>query len=129
MNKLTLLLAVFVGSGVGGLLRYLFGSGMIFLVGRSFPLGTLLINVIGSFLIGVFFEIAVNSPHEALIRALVMIGILGGFTTFSTFSLDALTLLEEGKILFALLYVLGSVAISLFAVFLGVTVMRLKAGA
>ncbi len=128
MNKLTLLLAVFLGSGFGGLLRYLFGSGMIFLVGRGFPLGTLLINVIGSFLIGVFFEIAVNSTHEALIRALVMIGILGGFTTFSTFSLDALTLLEEGKILFALLYVLGSVAISLFAVFLGVTVMRLKAG-
>ncbi len=128
MNKLTLLLAVFLGSGVGGLLRYLFGSGMILLVGRSFPFGTLLINVIGSFLIGVFFEIAVNSPHEALIRALIMIGILGGFTTFSSFSLDTLTLLEEGKILFALLYVLGSVAISLFAVFLGVTVMRLKGG-
>lgn len=127
MSRLALLLAVFIGSGVGGVLRYLFGSGMVLLAGRGFPFGTLLINIIGSFLIGIFFEMAMSSPHEALIRSFVMIGLLGGFTTFSTFSLDTLTLLEEGKILFALLYVVGSVAISLFAVFLGVTVMRLKA--
>lgn len=115
-GKLLGFFLVFIGSGIGGLLRH--GAGLVFLrfLGPSFPYGTLMINVLGSALmgliIGLFASIKLNYPDA---RLFLTTGVIGGFTTFSTFSLDAVTLWERGEILAAFGYVLASVALSLAA--------------
>ena len=98
-------LLVFVGGGTGALLRYL----VSLLVDK--PIGTLAINVAGSFLIGLLVAIPAGN-----LRLLLAVGLLGGFTTFSAFSLDALRLWQRGEPMLALVYVLASVLLSLAAV-------------
>ena len=90
----------------------------------SFPWGTLLVNFIGSFCIGMMFQITLKWNMDERIAGMVMLGILGGFTTFSTFSLETLRLLEGGNILFALLNILLSVTACVFAAWLGKLVIR-----
>ena len=95
---------------------------MACLTGPQFPWGTLLINVLGSFVIGLFGALtgsrgAVSVPPD--IRVFVMVGICGGFTTFSSFSLQTLELLQSGEILSAGSYILGSVVLCLLAVWVG----------
>ncbi len=104
-----------LGGAAGSILRYL----MVSAIGA--PLGTAAVNVAGSFAIGVLF-VALGS-REAW-QFLLMTGLLGGFTTFSAFSLDTLKLVETGQPMQAVAYVLGSVALSLIAVALGVTLAR-----
>ena len=93
--------------------------------GSSFPLGTFSVNILGSFLIGVFFVVLAEKAQLAEPwRPLVTVGFLGAMTTFSTFSLDALLLFEQGHYNTALFYIVSSVALCLFAAFAGMQVTR-----
>ena len=108
---------VAIGSAVGGVARYLIGSGMQRF--STFPWGTLVVNVTGSFIIGWFARYAVAHSVRPEIRGLIAIGICGGFTTFSAFSYESMALLREGQWLRAGAYIAGSVVLSLLAVFAG----------
>lgn len=104
-----------LGGAVGSILRYL----MVSAIGA--PLGTAVVNVLGSFIIGVLFVVLGSRDSW---QVLLMTGLMGGFTTFSAFSLDTLKLVEAGQPLQAAAYVMGSVALSLIAVALGVALTR-----
>jgi CrcB protein len=123
---------VIVGSGLGGLARYWLATLMTALTGPDFPWGTLLINVIGGFVIGLFAAVlgggglfghalGVEGRLGALVdlRAFVMVGLCGGFTTFSAFSLQSLELMQAGRYGPALGYMAGSVLACLVAVWTG----------
>ena len=119
-------LLVAVGGALGSVARY--GTGV--LVGKgwdsAFPLATMLINVAGSLAMGLFIGyITRTTPAwQADARLFVAVGIFGGFTTFSSFSLDAISMLERGEIAPALLYVVGSVVVGIAALYAGLVVMR-----
>jgi len=114
---------VALGGAVGAVLRYLGVLGAARWLGAGFPYGTLAVNVAGSFLIGVVFS-ALTAREAMHLAPFLTVGVLGGFTTFSAFSLDALILWERGAAGLAAAYVLASVALSLGAVGLGVIVVR-----
>lgn len=118
--------AVALGGALGAVSRYAVNGLLFPLYGHKFPLATLVINVGGSLLMGVFYvliiERGVLSPEW---RNFLMVGILGAFTTFSTFSLDAMALWQNGHLLLALAYVLGSVVLSLAGLALAITLTRL----
>lgn len=107
---LTTLLAVAAGGALGAVGRYLVMSGVGHVIGHGFPWGTLAVNIVGSFAMGVLIELLalVWSPPAEL-RALLVVGFLGAFTTFSTFSLDAWILVQRGATLAAAGYVAASV--------------------
>ncbi len=119
-------LLVGIGGALGSMARY--GTGV--LVGRlwapSFPLATLLINIAGSLPWGLFIGYLANGTPawQADARLFVAVGIFGGFTTFSSFSLDAIVLLEQGEIVQALAYVLISVVVAIAALYAGLLVTR-----
>lgn len=122
---MTHILLVAAGGALGSVLRYLVGLWTLRSFGPSFPWGTLTVNITGSFLIGVFAEmIARKFGASAEIRVFLITGILGGYTTFSAFSLDAITLFERGEPVTALIYVASSVLLSAVAVFAGLALMR-----
>ncbi|SFD59719.1 CrcB protein [Sulfitobacter brevis] len=115
---------VALGGAVGATLRYLFGVGVMRLTGPTdFPLAIVTVNIIGSFLMGVF---VVAAAHRGLthLSPLVMTGVLGGFTTFSAFSLETVNLIERGQITNAALYVLASVVLSVLGLTLGLWLAR-----
>jgi len=115
---------VALGGAIGAACRYLLGVGLFRLTGPAdFPLAILSVNVIGSFLMGVFVVIA---AHKGLthLGPFVMTGILGGFTTFSAFSLEAVTLMERGQIAAAGVYVGLSVGLSIGGLMLGLWMAR-----
>ena len=117
-------LQVALGGAIGAVLRYLAGIGIVRLVGHTaFPLGVLTVNVVGSFAMGLFIGLA---AHRGLthLSPLVATGILGGFTTFSAFSLEAVTLYERGALGLAAVYVLGNVVLSILALFAGLALSR-----
>ncbi|MBC7156902.1 MAG: CrcB family protein [Rhodobacteraceae bacterium] len=114
---------VALGGAVGAVLRHLGVLGAARWLGAGFPYGTLAVNVAGSFLIGVVFS-ALTAREAMHLAPFLTVGVLGGFTTFSAFSLDALILWERGAAGLAAAYVLASVALSLGAVGLGVIVVR-----
>jgi CrcB protein len=117
-------LQVALGGAVGAVLRYLTGIGMIRLLGHgAFPLPILTVNVAGSFVMGVFVVAAANRGLTYL-SPLVMTGFLGGFTTFSAFSLEAVTLYERGDLGQAALYVALSVALSIGGLMAGLWLAR-----
>jgi CrcB protein len=120
-----LYLIVFLGAGLGGALRHGVNVGAARLFGYGFPVGTFLVNVIGSFAMGLlagFFVYKAGIPQH--VRLFLTTGILGGFTTFSTFSLDAALLIERHSLGMALGYVVGSVAAAIAALFFGLAVFR-----
>jgi CrcB protein len=122
---MTHILLVAAGGALGSVLRYLVGLWTLRSFGPSFPWGTLTVNITGSFLIGVLAEvIARKFGASAEMRVFLITGILGGYTTFSAFSLDAITLLERGEAVTALIYVASSVLLSALAVFAGLVLMR-----
>ncbi|MCY4358077.1 MAG: fluoride efflux transporter CrcB [Gammaproteobacteria bacterium] len=113
------------GGALGALSRYWLGSAVQGLTGSNFPLGTFMVNVLGSFLIGLLFiALSERILLAETLRPLIVIGFLGAMTTFSTFSLDALLLLQNGHYNSAFLYVLGSVAICLLAASAGLFLAR-----
>jgi CrcB protein len=120
-----LYLIVFMGAGIGGALRHGVNVGAARLFGFGFPSGTLIVNVVGSFLMGlVAGYFASRAGFGQQMRLFLTTGILGGFTTFSAFSLDAALLIERHSYGLAAGYVVGSVAASLTALFLGLAVFR-----
>ncbi|MFN7093961.1 MAG: fluoride efflux transporter CrcB [Burkholderiales bacterium] len=100
-------LLIFLGGGIGCLLRYWISNSMYSLFGRNFPYATLIVNCSGSFLMGLLLSIILEHfpNHVPYLRALLLIGFLGGYTTFSSFSIETLTLIETGEWLYALLNV------------------------
>ena len=118
-------LIVFIGAGVGGALRHGVNIGAARLFGTGLPWGTLTVNVVGSFVMGLITEYwALKSGLPQPVRLFLTTGIIGGFTTFSTFSLDTAVLWERGQSLATLAYVLGSVVVSISALFAGLAVVR-----
>lgn len=119
------ILLVAIGGATGSVLRYLVGHWSLRHFGPAFPWGTLIVNIVGSFAIGFLAEFIarrMNAPAE--MRLLLVTGFLGGFTTFSAFSLEALVLFERGAVATAAAYVIGSVAVSLAAVVAGLALGR-----
>ncbi|WP_368186382.1 fluoride efflux transporter CrcB [Aestuariibius sp. HNIBRBA575] len=117
------LLQVALGGAIGASARYLTSVGVGRLFGTGFPWATIGVNVIGSFLMGVLI-VALAHFSQTRLGPFLMTGILGGFTTFSAFSLDAVALYERGQIGAAGLYVIASVVVSLAALALGLWITR-----
>jgi CrcB protein len=120
-----LYLVVFIGAGIGGALRHGVNVGAARLFGYGFPSGTFIVNLVGSFLMGLLAGYFVFRPGIGQHwRLFLTTGVLGGFTTFSSFSLDAALLIERHSFGLAAGYVVGSVAASLSALFFGLAVFR-----
>lgn len=117
---------ILLGGALGALLRFLVSNGVYGLFGKSFPYGTLAVNVLGSFLIGLLtlYFVEREMLSSVLARGLI-VGVLGAFTTFSTFSLDTFNLIEEGKLWLAGANALLNVSLCVLAVWLGVQVGKL----
>ncbi|WP_417694501.1 fluoride efflux transporter CrcB [Roseibium sp.] len=120
------LLLVMLGGGIGAGGRHLFGLFALRLLGSGFPFGTLGVNVVGSLVMGLFIGWMAKTDMGGLqdLRYFFATGLLGGFTTFSSFSLDTVFLWERGDTVLALAYVALSVALSIAAVFAGLMLMR-----
>ena len=120
-----LYLIVFLGAGIGGALRHGVNVGAARLLGYGFPFGTLVVNIAGSFLMGVLAGYFAFRPGIGQhMRLFLTTGVLGGFTTFSAFSLDAALLVERHSYGMAAGYMVGSVAASLSALFFGLALFR-----
>ncbi|EJT05377.1 fluoride efflux transporter CrcB [Rhizobium sp. CCGE 510] len=118
-------LLVAVGGAIGSLLRYYVGQWTLRLMGPAFPWGTLAVNIVGCFVIGVFSELIARRFNASVeLRLLLITGFLGGFTTFSAFSLDAISLFERGEAVAGGIYIVASVGLSMAAVMSGLAVMR-----
>lgn len=119
------LVLVAIGGAIGASLRHLVNLTALRIVGAGFPWGTFAINIAGSLAMGVFIELLArrfNASNE--LRLFVATGILGGFTTFSAFSLDFAVLWQRGEVFSAFGYAFGSVIISILALFLGLWLAR-----
>jgi CrcB protein len=113
-------LAVLAGAGLGGLARFALGTWIMTKYGGRFPMGTFVINVTGSFLIGLLMTLMTErwQPHPNL-RLFLVVGVLGGYTTFSSFEYETLQAARSGERWLGLLYVVASVAAGYVAVWLG----------
>ena len=120
-------LLIFLGAGAGGVSRFWVSNLSYWLLGRQFPYGTLIVNVSGCFLMGIFFVLLLERVDGIgpQLRSLLLIGFLGGYTTFSSFSIETLNLFESGASLSAVLNILLSVMLCLSATWLGVIGGRL----
>jgi fluoride exporter len=120
-----LYIIVFLGAGIGGALRHGVNVAAVRLFGYGLPFGTLIVNIVGSFLMGLLAGYFAFRPGIGQhMRLFLTTGILGGFTTFSAFSLDAALLVERHSYGLAVGYVVGSVAASLAALFFGLALFR-----
>ncbi len=125
MNAIATFLAIGAGGAIGAMSRHGVNILSVKIMGHGFPYGTLSVNLIGSFLMGVLVIIFATlwQPPEAL-RVLIITGFLGAFTTFSTFSLDFVTLIERHNYIAGGSYLAASVILSIAALFAGMTLMR-----
>ena len=121
-NIMTETFLIFMGAGIGGVLRYWVSSSIYFLLGRQFPYGTLVVNVSGCFLMGLLFVLTLErfDSMASEMRALLLIGLLGGYTTFSSFSIETILLFENGNGISAIMNVLISVLVCILATWVGV---------
>ena len=120
-----LLLLASAGGALGAGARYLAYTEVTRIWGAAFPWGTLIINVSGSLLIGMLMAILLIKLPDAIgLRIFLVTGVLGGFTTFSAFSMEFVALMERSEITYALLYAAGSVVLSIAACWLGLSVTR-----
>jgi CrcB protein len=116
---------VALGSGIGGAVRLLLGGWVQDRFGWSFPVGTLMINISGSLLLGFLLHYSLETPAMgADVRAFLTTGLCGGYTTFSTFSYETMRLVEDGEYRRAALYVALSIGLALFATACGIVVAR-----
>jgi CrcB protein len=120
-----LLIAIAVGGAFGAIARYKITSWMGGLGGTGFPWGTLFVNVAGGLLMGLVLEgLASRGQTDPALKAFLLTGMLGAFTTFSAFSLDVVTLVERQQLLLAGGYVTASVGASVVALFMGILIKR-----
>ncbi|MEM8743367.1 MAG: fluoride efflux transporter CrcB [Pseudomonadota bacterium] len=120
-----MILMVALGGAAGAVGRYLVGVGATRFIGSGFPWGTLIVNVVGSLIMGALIAaIALRYSISNEMRAFLTVGILGGFTTFSAFSLDFAVLIERKEFGLAMLYLGSSVGLSILALFVGLTIAR-----
>jgi len=122
MGTPTTWLAVALGGALGSLARYWLAAAMTMLTGPRFPWGTLLINILGSFIIGLVAGVTLVPARLSMhpdLRIFLMVGVCGGFTTFSAFSLQTLELLQSGEVLPATGYVVGSVVLCILGAWFG----------
>lgn len=119
------ILLIALGGALGSVARYLVGKASLVLWGPDFPWGTFIVNLAGSLAIGIVAGILAHFTQWSQdVKHFVIIGVLGGFTTFSAFAFDAVNLYERGAYGLALFYVLGSVMISILAVAAGLSLVR-----
>jgi CrcB protein len=118
-----ILLLIAIGGAIGSVLRYVIGRAVQGLSATGFPVGTLVVNIVGCFLIGVFVRFLLNTQTSPELRALLVVGFCGGFTTFSTFSYETVGLIEGGDYARAASYVVASVVICILATFAGMAAM------
>tara|TARA_B100000700_G_scaffold276296_1_gene322743 strand:+ start:13306 stop:13671 length:366 start_codon:yes stop_codon:yes gene_type:complete len=118
-----IILSVAIGGAIGSLLRY-YISTISFLSNSIFPFSTFLVNISGSFIIGVLFFLLKDTNND-LLKSFLTVGFLGGFTTFSAFSGDVLELFHNDQHLISIIYICGSVTISLLAVYLGFWITKI----
>ena len=125
-NEMFRNILVFVGGGIGAVFRYLLSGWVYRVIGTDFPYGTLAVNVIGCFIIGLFLTMAEDrfliSPS---FRIFFAVGVLGGFTTFSTFSFETVGLLKDGAVAIGLLNVAVSIVVGLTATWVGTLAGRI----
>ena len=122
---MSILLSIFLGGGVGALLRFIISEKTNRLFLSSFPFGTIVVNVLGAFLMGLvvsYFADKVNVSQN--IKMFLTIGFLGGFTTFSTFNLDFYQLFSNGEILASLLYLFVTFTFTVIAFYLGLSLFK-----
>jgi CrcB protein len=120
-----ILLAVGVGGGIGALLRYFVASAVQSAAWPGYPWGIFVVNITGGLAMGLIVELsALKMQISPEMRAFLTTGILGGYTTFSTFSLDSVLLIERGQYVSAATYVAGSTVLSILAVFAGMWAVR-----
>ncbi|WP_342640140.1 fluoride efflux transporter CrcB [Rhodoligotrophos ferricapiens] len=125
MQSLWPYLVVFIGGGVGSAARHGVNRAALHLIGPGFPAGTMAVNIAGCFIMGLIAGLfAFNTEAPQWLRLCLMTGVLGGFTTFSAFALDASLLYERGDLAIAAVYVLGSVVLSIAALFAGLAIIR-----
>ena len=118
-------MAIAVGGAIGAVARHYASGQVMRLVGMGFPFGTLLVNVVGSFAMGALVEaMALRWSVGPELRGFLTVGVLGAFTTFSTFSLDFVVLTERGQLGFAVLYAVVSVVLSVAGLFAGMHLLR-----
>ncbi|MDZ7754439.1 MAG: fluoride efflux transporter CrcB [Gammaproteobacteria bacterium] len=119
------LVAIAAGGALGAVMRYGVSTAVYALAGRGFPYGTLVVNVGGSAVMGLLFVLLVERMDvDAVWRAALLVGLLGSFTTFSTFSMETLALIEQGKGAEALVNVIASVVLCLTAAWVGLVLGR-----
>lgn len=118
-------LLIFIGAGIGGVARYSLGRLISAIVGTALPFATLGVNVLGGLLMGIAaIFLSRENANTDFIRNFIMIGLLGGFTTFSAFSLESVSLFENGNYLGLFAYIALSVFLSIGAVFIGMAIGR-----
>lgn len=126
MRPLLAIAVIGAGGAFGSIARYLVSTWFLQRFGPSFPWGTFTINVTGSFLIGIVLQLALpRAGFSPYLRVFLATGVLGGYTTFSTYAFEALTLTSESLYLRALLYTFGSVFAGVVAAYAGVVLARL----
>lgn len=123
------LLLVALGGALGAVTRFVLGTWISQLFGPDFPWGTFAVNVSGAFLIGVVLGLVSDGALSANARLFLAVGVLGGYTTFSTFSYETLELLRDGNMGLSLLNALGQLVLGLVAVYLGLVLSRVLGGA
>ncbi len=124
-----LLLSIALGGAAGALARHFVSQQMMHWFGAGLPWGTLTVNVVGSFLLGMLVEtFALAVDAGAALRGFLIVGILGSFTTFSTFSLDLVLLFQRGRIDLAVLYAGGSVVLAVAGLYAGLRLVRMAVG-
>jgi CrcB protein len=120
-----ILLAIGTGSFIGGICRYLLSQFIQAKFLSTFPYGTLFVNIIGCFLIGLVFGLADKGNLTQEWRLILATGFIGGFTTFSAFSNETVSMLRDGQLGYALVYIVISVVVGLTATFIGISIIKL----
>ena len=123
-----MLISIALGGAVGAVARHFLSARIMNLLGSGFPYGTLVVNVLGSFIMGLLImALATRLNISQEWRGFIVVGVLGGFTTFSTFSLETALLIERGTLMQVALYVGSSVIVSIGALFVGLWLGRMMA--